>query len=145
MNTYKQLYQLVATGALILLPSVAQANPVQSSSQSVSGSTMATGNGATAVSQTQQSVYQTGGSGAAYSQTVIQGTGVDTVAIGDGAAAETQIHQSAIQSLGSSDFESWSDMQTQIILQQAGVNTQALEDWSTSVNQVNQTAEQYAE
>lgn len=143
MKSTRYLHKAVATIALVLIPTTALANPIQSSSQSISSSTLANGNGAVATSQTSQSIYQSAATVDPYSQVVIQGADVHTAAVGDHAVAATQLNQAVSQTLWETGTNDWIDVYNQMMVQQATLDNYAFGDWSQAVTQIDQISEQY--
>jgi hypothetical protein len=143
MKFPNHVLKLAAVGALVMVPTVAQANPSQSSSQSISSSTMASGPGAVATSHTSQSIYQSAATPAPYGQMVIQAADVNTAAVGNQAVAATQLNQSATQTHWGTG-PAWADEYTQMMLQQATLGNYALGDWSQAITDIEQISEQYS-
>jgi hypothetical protein len=138
------LFKGAAAAALLLMPAVAQASPyVQSSVQSVSGSTLANGNGAVATSQTRQSVHQSAHTGQPHGQRVLQQGDLNTAAVGDHAVAATQLNQVVDQSLWDTGHGDWMDVFNQMMVQQASQGNYALGDWSQAISTVEQVSGQY--
>jgi hypothetical protein len=121
--------------AFSILSLSSQALADQSSHQSVSGTTRASGESATALSHTEQSGYQSGAPG---TQQLWQSVGVGTLAEGQGSSAATQVTQSATQNV----LGEWADTHTLLMLQSAGIDNAALGDWSTAASDTEQSATQ---
>ncbi|MGD1899474.1 MAG: hypothetical protein ACFB16_21330 [Phormidesmis sp.] len=106
----------------------------QSSYQSVSGSTSASGANTASMSRTEQSVYQSG----VGTQQLWQNVEAGTLSEGNGTAATTQIDQVATQdSIGA-----WAESHTQQLLQQAGISNAALGDRTTTESSTSQNSTQ---
>ncbi|MGF1568409.1 MAG: hypothetical protein ACFCVD_10120 [Nodosilinea sp.] len=125
MKPFIQVFQLAAVVVLILPPTVAQANSSPKSAQTVSESTVVTGNGAVTTRQTSQSVLSTAAGAHPHRQVVVQGAGANPVAVGNQSTAATQLNQVITQTLREAGLEAWVDEYTQMVLHQAGVGTPA--------------------
>lgn len=142
MKSSRSIVKLAAA-LLVLLPTAAHANPIQSGVQSVSSSTVANGAGAVATSQTHQSLHQSANTAYPSSQMIIQDANVNTAALGDHAAAATQLNQTANQNLWHTGHGDWIDVYNQMMLQQANMGNYAIGDWSQAVSTVEQMSDQY--
>ena len=142
MKSTQTLIKLAAA-ALVLMPAVAQANPVQSTSQSISSSTLANGNGAVATSQTGQTIHQSANTTDPFTQMVLQGADVNTAAVGNHAVAATQLNQAVTQSLQDSGHGDWLDVYHQMVQQQANLGNYAYGDWSQAISDIEQASGQY--
>lgn len=129
MLNHYQTVGMLSAFSILSLSSTALAD--QSSYQSVSGTTRASGENTAALSHTEQSVYQSGTPG---TQQLWQSVGVGTLADGQGSSAATRVTQSGAQDLGE-----WSDAHTQQLLQRAGIDNAALSG-STAESNTDQSA-----
>lgn len=132
-QTIKQLsIGLLSTLSVLSFSAIALAD--QSSYQSVSGRTSASGENTTAQSHTEQSVYQSGNG----TQRLWQSVEAGTLSSGRNTTAVTGVTQAATQDA----IGAWADAQTQQLLQQAGISNAALGTHSTAESQTVQDGTQ---